>query len=137
MRLLKELRRTSEGISLLLHIYVISLAYAFTYTAAVVSTELGDRELHRGRSELSDTSVGAHLVVLIADRSEGLEVSIHEQDVRALNVHERGRGIGESLLRAHAHDVLDALVQKLGGHDHAIRLSVIGDQFEYCSGRHG
>ena len=98
-------------------------------------TELGNGELG-GSAKSGRTGVDAHLVVLVADSSERLEVSIHVQDVRALNVHERGGGVGETLLRAHAHDILDALVEKLGGHDHAIGLAVIGNQLEYGSGRH-
>lgn len=98
-------------------------------------TELRDRELHSA-AELSLAGVGADLVVLVADRSEGLEVGVDEENVGALDVHQSGGGVGEALLVAHAHDILDALVEELGGHDHAIGLTVVGDEFEDTSCGH-
>lgn len=35
-----------------------------------------------------------------------------------------------ALLVTHAHDVLDALVEQLGRHDHSISLAVVGNEFE-------
>jgi len=41
-----------------------------------------------------------------------------------------------SLLRTGAHNVLYALVQKFGRHDHAIGLAIIGNKLENTSSRH-
>jgi hypothetical protein len=98
-------------------------------------TELCDREGHLG-VVLRHTGVGSDLIVFIANRGEWLEVSVHIENVSALQINE-GRGrIGESLLGTQAHDVLDSLVEKLSRHDHTISLSIVGDEFENGTARH-
>ena len=98
-------------------------------------TELRDGETDGG-TKRGRSALGANLVVLVADGSEWLKVCVHEENVGALKVNKCGcdvRLVGEL---ASAHNVLNALVKEFGGHDHAIGLTVIGNKFEYGSGRH-
>jgi len=98
-------------------------------------TELRDREGDRV-AVLGRTLLGTDTVVLVTDGREGLEVSVDEQNVCAFNVHQSGGRIGVSLLRTGAHNVLYALVQKFGRHDHAIGFSVVCNKLEDSAGRH-
>ena len=91
----------------------------------------GDASAQRGAARL-----GAHLVVLVADRGERLEVRIHVQNVRALQVDQGRRDVGLAGGIAGAHDVLDALVEQLSGHDHTIGLAIVGDELEDGTGGH-
>jgi hypothetical protein len=51
----------------------------------------------------------------------GLEMRVHIQDMCTLEVNQRGGDVGLAGALARAHHVLDALVEQLGSHDHAIR----------------
>ncbi len=98
-------------------------------------TELGNRESHGGTIG-SASGRNLRLVVLVADGSERLEVSIDKEHVSALDVDQRRRRVGETGASAQAHNVLDALVQQLSGHNHTIRLAIIGNQLEDGSRGH-
>lgn len=90
-------------------------------------TELRDGELHRLVE--GSLSTAADLVVLITDRGERLEVSVHEQNVRALNVDESRRGV-KTLRITLLLDVLDTSTKELGRHQHAVLLAIIRDKNE-------
>jgi len=91
--------------------------------------KLGDAESNTATQDRV-ARLGAHLVVLVADSGKRLEVSVHVQDVSALEVHEGRRDVGLHCLPARAHHVLDALVKKLGSHDHSISFSVIRNELK-------
>ena len=82
---------------------------------------------------LSAALLSTDTVVLVADGRERLEVRVDEQDVRALNIHKSGGGVRVALLGTRAHDVLHTLVKKLGRHNHAIGLAIVGNQLENTS----
>lgn len=65
-----------------------------------------------------------------------LKVAVDEQNMSPLNVNKGRRNVGLARGFASTHDILDALVHQSGGHDHAIGLTVIGNQFEDCSCGH-
>lgn len=98
-------------------------------------TELRDRE-GDSRSEVGRASIRADLVVLVADGGERLEVSIHEQQMRTLDIDESRGRIGVAGLSTHAHDVLEALIQQLSGHDETIGLAVVSNKLEDSTGGH-
>lgn len=60
-------------------------------------------------------------------------MSIHVQDVRSLKIDEGRRDVCLARAASCAHNVLDALVEKLCGHDHAIGLAIVSNQFEDCA----
>lgn len=75
-------------------------------------------------------------VLVTTNRVKRLKVRIHKDNVSSLDVYQSGRGVSKSLLGAQAHDVLDSLVKQFSGHNHAVSLAIVGNNFEYSSGRH-
>lgn len=94
--------------------------------------ELGDGEGHAS-AEDGLAGLGADLVVLVTDRSEGLEVGVDEENVSSLDVTERGSDVGFAGSLAGAHHFLNPLVEEHGGHDHSVGLAVVGNEFEDTS----
>lgn len=99
-------------------------------------TELRDRILN-SRTICGATRLCADLVIFISNGREWLKMRIDKQDVSALYVDERRCGVRTGVGgRTHAHNVLNALVEQFCGHDHAIGLAVVGNEFENTSCRH-
>lgn len=89
--------------------------------------ELRNAELHLA-AELAVARLGANLVVFVADRSERLEVRVHEQNVRLLNVHQGRRRVSDRrIIGSGASDVAQTAIQQVSRHQHSVLLPVICD----------
>jgi len=97
--------------------------------------ELRDRELH-GVTERDRTSGRANLVVLVANSRERLEVRVHEQNVRLLDVDKSRRRVAEASGNALVSDLLKTFTEQVRSHQHAVLLTIVGDQRKNTSGRH-
>jgi len=90
-------------------------------------SELRDAELHLA-AELAVARLRANLVVLIADCSERLEVRVHEQNVRLLNVHQSRRRVSDRrIIGSRASDVSQTAIQQVSRHKHTVLFTVICD----------
>ena len=86
--------------------------------------ELGDGE-RDALAERHRPGLGADLVVLVPDGGEGLEVGVHVQDVRALEIDQSRCKVRLPRPTTGTHDILNSLIEQLGGHNHAIGLTVV------------